>query len=219
MIVQRLKNKIKLLSCLLFVSISSFSQTIESLYVNMPNKLNPTLSKENRLELLEYYKAGQGDSVANRFGNLAFVTAFDSIQQVLKIRNTPVSTFDMKLFRLENNKPVIGIISTVCASVCQSSVQFYDTAWNVIPLRFQMPKAIEWLKNDSLTQTNIDSKWIRNQLTTSFISLEFAIDKNAIVAKNNTLQFLSEEDKKQIEPFVSTNPFLYNLKNGVWIKE
>lgn len=219
MIVQKLKNKIMLMSCLLFVTISIDSQTIESLYVNMPDKLNPTLSKQNRLELLEYYKAGQGDSVTNRFGNVAFVSIFDSIQQVVKIKNTPVSTFTMKLFRLGDNTPVVGIISTVCATVCMSSVQFYDTAWNVIDLKFEMPKAVEWLKNDSPIETSIDKEWIKNQLATNFISLDFAIDKNAIIAKNNTLQFLSEDDRKQVEPFVTDNSFVYNLKDRTWVKE
>lgn len=219
MIARKLKNEIILLSCLLFISISMFSQTIEGLYVNMPDKLNPTLSKQNRLELLEYYKAGQGDSVANRFGNFVYISIFDTIQQVVKVKNTSVSTFEMKLFRLEDNTPVVGIISTVCAKVCQSSLQFYDTAWNVVPLKFQMPKAVEWLKDDSLIQTNIDKEWIKNQLATSFISLDFTSDKNAIVAKNNTFQFLSEEDRKQVEPFVTDKSFVYNLKDRTWVKE
>ena len=56
---QFLKNSL-LVICFLIVCFQGImSQSIEKLYVNMPDFLNPTLSKQNRLELLEYHKAGQ----------------------------------------------------------------------------------------------------------------------------------------------------------------
>ena len=202
----------------MLASQTSFSQTIERVYINMPDVLNPTLSKQNRLELLEYYKAGQSDSVTNRFGNQAYITLFDSLNQVLKVKNTQVSIFEMKLFNFKGNVPVVGVISTVCAPVCQSVIQFYDTAWNVVSLKFQMPNAIEWIKIDSLSQTAIDRKWIKNVLKTSFISLSFALDLNTIIAKNNSLEFLCEEDRKLIAPFVKTDSLIYHLKDKSWEK-
>jgi len=219
MTLQKLKNKIIILSSLLFVFQGVFSQTIESVYTNMPDVLNPTLSKQNRLELLEYFKVGQSDSVTNRFGNQAYITVFDSVYQVIKVKNTLVSTFEIKLFNINGNVPIVGIISTVCAPVCQSAIQFYDTAWNVVPLKFKMPDATDWINNDSLIQTVIDKQWIKSVMKTSFITLSFGVDTNTISAKNNSLQFLSVEDKKQLDPFVNDQIFVYHLKDKIWVKE
>ena len=81
-----------------------------------------------------------------------------------------------------------------------------------------MPNAIEWIKIDSLSQTAIDRKWIKNVLKTSFISLGFALDLNTIIAKNNSLEFLCEEDRKLIAPFVKTDSLIYHLKDKSWEK-
>lgn len=218
MITQEFKTFIILLVGLLFFTPIGFTKTIEDIYINMPDSLNPTLSKQNRLELLEYYKAGQKDSIRNRFGNKAIVINLDSINNLLTIKNTPVSTFQLKIF-VVNTKPTIGIISTVCSSICQSYVQFYDTSWHVMPLKFEMPKAEEWLKMDSLVGAKTDQQWIINKMKISFISLEFAVDKLAIVAKNNSMQFISEEEKKWVEPFVNTEPLTYILTDYKWIKQ
>lgn len=215
---RRIMNNSILLCCMLLFTHNIIAQTVEKWYVNMPDGLNPTLSKQNRLELLEYYKAGQGDSVINRYGNQARLVAFDSINQSLVVKNTPNSIFEMKMFNLVDSTKVIGIISTVCAPICQSSIQFYDTAWNSIPIQLTMPKAIEWLNMDSLENKNVDKKWVGNLLENSFITLTFDAVNNTLVAKNNSMEFMSEIDRKLILPFMNDKPFVYQLKGRIWVR-
>ncbi len=216
MIRQQKLNKILIFIGLFFLTEIAVSQNLENLYVNMPDGLNPTLSKQNRLELLEYFKAGQGDSVTNRFGNQAYLQFFDTTQQCLVVRNTKISTFEMKVFTPENEAPVIGIINTVCAPVCQSVIQFYDTAWAPVALQFTLPKAIEWLDKDKLQATDLDQNWVEKQLGNGFISLSFSRTDNGIIVRNNTLQYLSEKDRNQLLPLLSDKPFRYELKDKSW---
>jgi len=201
---------------MIFISMSSMSQTIEKWYVNMPDFINPTLTKQNRLELLEYHKAGKGDSIANRFGNQAYLLSLDTLQQQIVVKNTPSSAFEMKILNLEDGTAVLGIIRTVCAPVCMSSVEFYDTAWNVIPIQFNMPKAIEWVSVDSIPSEKLDIKWVKSLMEISFISLRFSDKDQSIVAKNNTLDFISEEDRKVIAPYVSDKTISFELKERTW---
>ena len=206
---------------LIFAFVLSFqfalSRSIETAYINMPEVLNPTISKENRLELLEYYKVGSKDSVINRFGNAVRVIQMDNTNQLLKIQNTKSTVFEMKLFILDDNAPVIGVIHTVCAPVCQSMVQFYDTAWSPIKLDFTMPKSIEWLQNDSLAATNTDKKWALKQLEDSFVSLTFSEEKLGIEATNNILEFLSDDIRPEITPFISQKRLIYRLNGRSWV--
>ena len=201
---------------MIFISMSSMSQTIEKWYVNMPDFINPTLTKQNRLELLEYHKAGKGDSIANRFGNQAYLLSLDTLQQQIVVKNTPSSAFEMKILNLEDGTAVLGIIRTVCAPVCMSSVEFYDTAWNVIPIQFNMPKAIEWVSVDSIPSEKLDIKWVKSLMEISFISLRFSDKDQSIVAKNNTMDFISEEDRKVIAPYVSDKTISFELKERTW---
>jgi hypothetical protein len=50
----------------------------------------------------------------------------------------------------------------------------------------------------------------------SFISLSFSKKDQTIVAKNNSLDFISAADRKVIAPYVSDKPILYELKGRTW---
>lgn len=217
---QKMNKAILLFSLLVLTLMLPAQNTIEKLYVNMPDVLNPVLNKQARLELLEYYKAGQGDSVLNRFGKKSYLLNMDTLHNHLVVRNTQSSTFDMKVLTVDGKKNVLGVIRTVCAPVCLSVVEFYDTAWNSVPLRFTMPKGIEWFhKNVSADQT-LDSVWVSNLLNnTSFVSLAFSSENDAIVAKNNSLDFLSENDRKVVAPLLTDKPFTFWLVNRIWVRE
>ena len=209
-----------LIICALINGIQVLSaQTVDKYYVNMPDELNPTLSKQNRLELIEYHKAGKGDSIANRFGNQAFLLSLDTLNNRLAVKNTASSTFEMKVLNLNDSTQSIGIIRTVCGSICQSSVEFYDTAWHQIPLQFTMPKAVNWLNEASLSTATVDKQWVANVLGTSFVSLGFDATKQQITAKNNSLEFLSESDRKIISPFVIDKLLIYKLVGRTWVLE
>jgi len=213
----RITNVIIIILLISFGSLTA--QTVDKFYVNMPDGLNPTLSKQNRMELLEYHKAGSGDSIANRFANMAYLVSIDTLNNYLVVKNTPSSTFELKMLTVNDSTPTIAIIRTVCGSICQSSVEFYDTAWHIIPLQFSMPKAVDWLNEETYSTTNLDKTWIKNVLETSFISLSFDKTKQKIIAKNNTLEFLSETDKKVISPLIDNKVLKYNLVGKTWVLE
>ena len=205
-----------LILCLLFISVGSMAQTIEKWYVNMPDILNPTLSKQNRLELLEYHKAGQGDSIANIFKHQAYLLKFDTLNQHITVKNTPTSTFEMKILNQADSTAIIGIIRTVCAPLCMSTIEFYDTTWNLIPVQFNMPTAIEWVDINKIPTEKIDLQWVKNLMGVSFVSLSFSDKDQTIQAKNNTLDFLSEMDRKVIAPYVSDKNISFKLKDRTW---
>lgn len=204
---------------LLLICSSAFAQSVENLFVKMPDFLNPTLNSQNRLELIEYYKAHQGDSILNRFGKKATMKLLDLQNQHLIIQNTPSSIFEMKVNGMINSTPYVGIIRTVCAPLCHSTVEFYDTAWNVIPLQFSMPKAIEWIDDKQIEAKGIDVEWAKKVLEISFITLTFSNENNVLSAKSNTLDFISTEDRKIIKQLVSAKDFTYKLKNKIWTRE
>lgn len=211
-----LNNNPLIVFSLLIFSQCIMSQTIDKWYVNMPDALNPTLTKQNRLELLEYHKAGQSDSVVNRFGNQTYLMSLDTLNQQILVKNTPSSAFEMKILTLDDSTKAIGIIRTVCAPVCMSSVEFYDTAWNLIPVQFTMPKSIEWLDVKSIPVDKIDIQWAKGLMGINFISLRFSDKKQRIVAKNNILDFLSEQDRKVIAPYVPDKAISFELKGQTW---
>jgi hypothetical protein len=215
-----LQNKILIIIAFTLSSLNTFSGAIEKYYINMPDKLNPTLISKNRLELLEYHKAGKGDSIKNRFENTAYLQVFDTLNNWIVVKNTASSTFEMKIMTLGNNTTLIGIIHSVCAPICQSTIEFYDTAWNKIDMKFNMPKALEWVDKNKLEKAaDIDKSWVNKTLENSFITLQFDEANQWIIANNKSAEFMSENERKVITPLLNTQPIVYELKNRTWIQK
>ena len=219
LIYRKLKNRNNwLVVCLLLLSQVIFSQSIENLYVKMPDILNPTLSGQNRFELIEYVKAHKGDSIENRFGKQAHLLIMDTLNKRIVVQNTHTSVFEMKVNDLKNGKPYIGIIRSICAPICNSVVEFYDTAWSAIPIQFTMPKAVEWVDLRKIKKDIVDVNWVKKISEISFVTLSFSDKNNEIVAKNNSFEFLSEADRKTILPFVTNQQFKYKLVDKTWMR-
>lgn len=213
---QKKRNKWLVLCGVVLCNQFIAAQNIEKLYVGMPDVLNPTLSKQNRLELVEYYKSGHGDSIANRFGKSAHLLTLDSLNSFVQVKNTSSSSFAMKVLRLDDNKPVLGVIRTVCAPVCQSVIEFYDTTWKPMLLQFILPKAIEWVNKTKVDSVDLDMRWVESVLQNSFVSLSFDSVNGAIIAKNNSTDFMSDEDRKLIAPLLDDKPIRFELQNNKW---
>jgi hypothetical protein len=60
-------TKILLLVFLCTISFSANAQKVGELFLSMPDKILPTLSKQQRFEMLEYSKLNRRDSVKNKF--------------------------------------------------------------------------------------------------------------------------------------------------------
>ena len=84
---------------MILLSLGAFSQSIEKCFINMPENLNPILSKKSKMELLEYHKAGQSESIQNRFGNQVYLQVFDTLNNRIVVKNTESSTFEIKLMK------------------------------------------------------------------------------------------------------------------------
>lgn len=205
-------------AAILCIAIScAFAQKIDHYYVEMPDMLNPVISKQQRMELLEYFKADMGDSIENRFNKQTRIFSLDTINNHILVQNTDVSTFEMKLLE-SNNDTIIGIIKTICAPICRSTVDFYNLNWQKRPdIAFKYPKTTDWIAADKIDESEYEN--IRNILNADFISLSFDSISNNIIAKNNTLEFLDAKDKEQLTPIIKNIDFIYQYESNKWIKK
>lgn len=178
------------------------AQKIDRFYIDMPEALQPTLSRQQRLELLEYVKADMGDSTANRFGRQAHVLLMDTLARHIRVQNTDVSRFEMKLFTPAAGDTAIAVIRTVCTPVCNSILQCYDTRWQKrTDIAFRRPRATDWLDEDRIRSDGADEQNLRNMLTADFIELTFD-SVGRVKATNHTPEYLDEADREKVLPFL-----------------
>lgn len=216
MIKTKRNNSLAILMC---CGLLANAQNIGSLYLKMPDVAEPLFSTSARMEMLEYFKAGQPDSTRNRLGGFSSVLAYDSINNYLRIQTGQNSDEQIRLFNPGNHAAFIGVIHTIRTPFVCSDLCFYDTLWNKLPVDFVVPDGTAWIDEDKLSQSNLDQSWVRKMLKNSFVELRFDVSDNVIVVKNQNMAYLSEADAKEIAPLIWQKDLIYKWQDGAWIQQ
>ena len=173
---------------------------IGRLYVDMPEAVDPVMPRKQRAELLEYVKAGMGDSIANRFGRQAHMTALDTLHHRIVVRNTATSSLELKLLA-QGGDTAVALVRTVCTPLCHSALQLYDTRWHALPAP-ALPRSADWLDEARAARHGADTANLRRMLAADFVSLTFADTGDTLVARNHILDYLSEDDRELVQPYL-----------------
>lgn len=130
------------------LSLSLSAQTMKEIISNMPDSITPLLTKNTRLNFIDYIEANQKAVEKNRLGGESEMTLLNETRCVIKMSGS--STLDIKL--LKSPEPSIGIITSVNTkenSTITSIIKYYSLDWKllktIIPEDF---KGCSW-KNDS----------------------------------------------------------------------
>jgi len=195
------------------------AQNIDKIYLNMPDRLLPVLNKQKRLELVEYFKAGQTDTVKNNFGGISEITLLDTLQQRIVVENTASSRFEMKLVK-SAERPFIAVIRTVCADSCLSNVECYDTLWTRLPDRVDLPATKDWITDNASAEGKLTSDDVSEIYSANVYALAFTGSGDDLMVRNNTSFLLTDEDKKAVAPYLKTRQSIVLKFNGKrWSKE
>ena len=213
------KNKNKLLVLMMFCMGAINAQSLEYLYKNLPDNIDPLLTYKERNEMVEYMKSNQIDTVRNKLGGVAYFLKYDTLHNSVVVRNTSTSLFEMRIINRSSHQPFIAVINSVQGPVLSSSISFYDMSWRTLPMKFVMPRSVEWIDESLLTSAvNVDHAWVRNSMSLNFVSLKFADDSPVLIAENHATERFNEEDGKKVKPFVLSQSILYEYKEDAWVK-
>ncbi|MEG1564487.1 MAG: DUF3256 family protein [Bacteroides sp.] len=128
-------NKSVFIHFLLALGFFSFSsvqaQLAKTVFVQMPDSLLPLLTAVNRADCIDFLESQMKAQVDNRFGQKSEMTALG--KDYLCLQLSPQTTWQMKLLPASDSTKVICVVSSACAPVCDSRIQFYTTDWKELP--------------------------------------------------------------------------------------
>lgn len=126
-----MKNFLFLSLCLLF-PLSLLASTIDDFFVKIPDEYYMFQPKESRVELVKEYKNNDNSGVSNRFGGETYLLDMDTINNFLRLRNTQISTLEMKLWQTKDGKQLVGLNITTCVPLCDSNIGFFTEDWQYV---------------------------------------------------------------------------------------
>lgn len=188
------------------------AQTMDSLFVAMPDSICTLLTAVNRADCIDFRASGMKAVVTNRFGKSSEMT--DLTSDYLRLQLTSVSTVEMKKILLQDSTAVICVIKTIQTPVEDSSIAFYSTKWQLLSTDsfITLPKEQDFfVQNDSLDTAKYQQLRAKANL--------FFTCKIALCSKKEDLQFtfttpayLDKEDQKEMAAYLIKSPLVYQWK-------
>ena len=133
-------KRILLLSLLFVTTLSTMADTltIRQLFVEMPDSVIPYLSRNNRLDFLDFMDSKMTAEVTNEFGGKSVMTALGN--DSITIRLNDACTIDLLL--LTTNETVDSCNQVVCVVKTvgvdgdnqESVVNYYTRYWHHLPI-------------------------------------------------------------------------------------
>jgi hypothetical protein len=188
-------------------SFTAKSQTVTDVFLTLPEPLFLTLSENNKLDLIDLYKANQKAEVKNLLEDTC--TLVKLTDNFLQIENGN-STFELLLLPMVNDSKIVCLIQTLCAPVCDSQLAFYTTNWKKMDANifFSLADKSRFIKDD----TDVEEQTTKNTLISldvPFMQLHYDVENQVLLQYYNTPQYLSEYDKKKVKSYLKDSPIKF----------
>ncbi len=199
--------------------IPSFSQSpsrtpIRNWLVAMPDSVMPLLTKNNRLDFIDFDDAGMEAVVTNRMeGKSRLDTLTDDFLRINYTKSTDVA---MKLLPVNDTTDVLCMVTTVKASADDSRIAFYDARWQPLD-------AASYIHEPSLvdfrsTQQGDSASWAWSKIDIFLRTYHLSAEDADLRCVLTTTDYLSVEDKQAVEPYVRREPITYRWTDGKFVR-
>ena len=180
------------------------AQTIRDLFARMPQSEFLPLTVSDRLDLIDFYNAGQKAVVKNRLDDSCSIIRMTN--DYLQIQ-TGKNTTELFLLPMVNDSKIIGLIQTVCAPACDSRLEFYTASWKKLTTSMFITFAgkYDFLK-DGINREDETVKNALIPLDIFLMQLHYDPDKQMLQQYYTTPDYLNGEDRAKVTPYLTGMP-------------
>lgn len=194
---------------------SAVAQQMRNVFVNLPDSIEPLLTKVNREDCIDFLDSNMKAQVRNRFDSPAELKELTN--DYLQMQLTDVSTLEMKLLPLKDSVMVVALIKTVCSSACDSHIRFFDTSWNELDASdfFSLPSQdLFYLPKDSV---DADFDDIRSEADVYLIKLAFSSNNSSLTVTYTTPDYLNKDNREKLALYLKKQPIVMDWIEGRFV--
>lgn len=101
-------------------------QTVDTLLANMPDSIVPVMSRDNRLDCIDFYKSKMTANVRNLFGGKCSIDTMSA--DYLRLSPTVASQVELRRFVGADSAAIVAVAYTYSAPAKETVVKFYNAA-------------------------------------------------------------------------------------------
>ena len=171
----------------------------------MPDSVMPLLTKNNRLDFIDFYDAQMEAVVTNRLDGKSRMDMLT--EDFLQIGYTRSTDITMKLLPVNDSTDILCMITTIKATANDSRIAFYDDQWMPLPATdYIIQPRIEDFRT---TQQGDSATWAWSKLDIFFRTYQLSAENTELKCTLTTTDYLSPEDRTQVAPYISSEPLTY----------
>ena len=170
-----------------FILHSSFAELrIRDIYAEAPDSIFPLLTKNNRLDQIDFRENNMKADGKNKFEDHSELLVLND--KYLKLQLSKHCLVEMRLL----NDSTFCMVQTYNAPASDSQIRFFDTSWNELLQTVERPSVDEFLSED----VDIDVRLALKALPLIKASLS---ENNETVTFELQTSELTKEQKKKLE--------------------
>ena len=168
----------------------------KQLFIEVPDSLFPSIDKNTRLDMIDYYECGYNRPSLDVFKDSCKISHIDD--ENIIIETSPI--LKQQISVLSNN--IILLISTHSIPTHDSEIEFYDFNWNKLESNqlFTSPKLYDWLSKEGKKEQQDIENYI------PFLITEYQYNSNdkTLTLINNLQDYFTDSDWNKIAPLLLT---------------
>ncbi len=173
--------------------------------VAMPDSVMPLLTKNNRMDFIDFYDAQMAAVVTNRMDGSSRMNRLTD--DYVQIKYTESTDVEMKLLPINDSTDVLCMVTTVRAAVDDSRIVFFDAEWKPLSVASYLlePRIEDFcstIQGDSAARA-----WTK--LDVFFRTYRLCAESTELKCVLTTMDYLSEEDREEVAPYVRKEPITY----------
>ncbi|GHT34998.1 hypothetical protein AGMMS49574_23480 [Bacteroidia bacterium] len=189
------------------------AQEMKTLFTNMPDSLIPQLESAWRKDLIDLYNTGKEARLQNTMNGVAKLLKLTS--DYVLLQPTERTTVELKSLPLVNNTYIICMITTIDGPVADSRVAFYTTDWKSLESENLLtPVTGSWYIKDGADKNSDAYQDALARLDMDLIKYQLSPDNQNLTATYTTPQYLSENERSKVLPFLKDNPRIYTWEKS-----
>lgn len=156
------------------------AQRMRDVFANMPDSVLEVMTKNNRLDCIDFIENNMEARVRNRFDGFSELKTLTA--DYLSLDLTPSCKVEMKLLPAADTLNYICVVKTYSGPIRESSVAVYTDKWKMLPRN----KWIEWpayerfwQANDSVSDEDIRS--MQHSQAMHFVKAQLSSDQKELV--------------------------------------
>ncbi|MBQ5936556.1 MAG: DUF3256 family protein [Bacteroidaceae bacterium] len=168
------------------LSVVKAQTRIRDIYAEAPDSIFPLLTKNNRLDQIDFRENNMKADVKNKFEDHSELLVLND--KYLKLQLSKHCLVEMRLL----NDSTFCMVQTYNAPASDSQIRFFNTSWNELPQTVERPSVDEFLSED----VDIDVRLALQALP--LIKASLSENSETVTFELQTSE-LTKEQKKKLE--------------------